>query len=127
MEYAVIAISFGLATAIIGRAKGSSFFIRVDLRARAAPALGAAARPPALFDVVGDRLVVAFGQLRRASLRADQIECLQDLRHFLRSLHRFLLAGLPNAASPSEGVGRCRSNRPVVVSRWGDPMAAHGE
>lgn len=27
MEYAVIAISFGLATAIIGRAKGSSFFI----------------------------------------------------------------------------------------------------
>jgi hypothetical protein len=27
VEYAVIAISFGLATAIIGRAKGSSFFI----------------------------------------------------------------------------------------------------
>jgi hypothetical protein len=27
MEYAVIAITFGLATAIIGRAKGSSFFI----------------------------------------------------------------------------------------------------
>lgn len=27
MEYAIIAISFGLATAIIGRAKGSSFFI----------------------------------------------------------------------------------------------------
>ncbi len=27
MEYAVIAISFGLATAIIGRAKGSSFFL----------------------------------------------------------------------------------------------------
>ncbi|MGH2993899.1 MAG: hypothetical protein ACRDL1_10220 [Solirubrobacterales bacterium] len=27
MEYVVIAISFGLATAVIGRAKGSSFFI----------------------------------------------------------------------------------------------------
>jgi hypothetical protein len=27
MQYVVIAISFGLATAIIGRAKGSSFFI----------------------------------------------------------------------------------------------------
>jgi hypothetical protein len=27
MEYALIAVSFGLATAIIGRAKGSSFFI----------------------------------------------------------------------------------------------------
>jgi hypothetical protein len=27
MEYAVIALSFGLATAIIGKAKGSSFFI----------------------------------------------------------------------------------------------------
>jgi hypothetical protein len=27
VEYAIVAVSFGLATAIIGRAKGSSFFI----------------------------------------------------------------------------------------------------
>jgi hypothetical protein len=101
--------------------------VGVDTRAGASAAAPIAAGALALGDVVGDGFVIDAGQRRCASQRADQIECLQNLHHFLRSFHRGPLVELPEAASPNERDGRCRPIWPVLVSERGEPMAAHGE
>jgi hypothetical protein len=66
----------------------------------ALPPAPIAARCFSLFDVVGDRLVIAADQLRRSPQRADQVICLQDLHHFLRSFQ-------PDASSLA-----CRTGQP---------------
>jgi hypothetical protein len=87
--------------------------------AAAAPTPATHRRPPRGRAPVRDRLVITPRQLRRATQRAGQIERLQDLHHFLRSLQ-----ARPPGRLEQQGA---RDSRPVRTKQRGDPMATHGD
>jgi MFS family permease len=67
------------------------------------------------------RLVIATRQRSRATQRARQVICLQDLHRFLRSLHDL---GAPRVTRQQE---RAPDYRALRTEPWGEQMATHRE